>query len=359
MVHLGDETSPLVPRSLVQSGGACTLPTSLSGDPYLPQIKAHTHEIGARGQFANGWNWNISAYRTDLKHDIYFVGVTDSRSFFDDIGDTMRKGIEFGFSGNHGPFDFSVNYSLTKATFESPFWISNQRNSSADFDINGGVQPGIVPLTQEFIDNFNNTIKPNADHLTKYGISTYHMIKVKPGDTMPGVPLHNFNINLGYKVTERLKLGLNMVAHSSAFARGNENNKHRAGPAAYEAPGVYKNIIFDDITGEPIAGEYVAVDPYRAGQPFSQSGKTPGYAVFNFDASYELDKGLILGLQIKNLFDRKYYTASRLGANPFSPSIKGDIGPSGWNYNSKDWQNTNFVAPGAPRSAWVNLTYEF
>ena len=57
-------------------------------------------------------------------------------------------------------------------------------------------------------------------------------IQVKPGNRMPGIPLHNLNFNFAYDVTNKWRVGLNAVMHSEAFLRGNENNKHKAGPAS-------------------------------------------------------------------------------------------------------------------------------
>ena len=34
---------------------------------------------------------------------------------------------------------------------------------------------------------------------------------------------------------------------------------------------------------------------------------------------------------VNNLFDKEYFSAGRLGRNPFSPSINGAIGPDGYN----------------------------
>ncbi|MEJ0098457.1 MAG: TonB-dependent receptor [Pseudomonadota bacterium] len=77
-------------------GPTCNLPTTLSGDPYLPQIRSTSGELGARGRLRGNWRWNLSAYRTDLHDDIYFVGVADGRSYFDTIGKTRRQGLELG-----------------------------------------------------------------------------------------------------------------------------------------------------------------------------------------------------------------------------------------------------------------------
>jgi outer membrane receptor protein involved in Fe transport len=81
--------------------------------------------------------------------------------------------------------------------------------------------------------------------------------------------------------------------------------------------------------------------------------------VFNFQTSYQLSKEWSASLLVNNIFDKEYFSAGRLGRNPFSPSINGAIGPGGYNHNSDDWLSTNFLAPGAPRAAWISLRYEF
>lgn len=82
-------------------------------------------------------------------------------------------------------------------------------------------------------------------------------------------------------------------------------------------------------------------------------------AVFNFQTSYKLSKEWTASLLINNIFDKEYFSAGRLGRNPFSPSILGAIGPDGYNHNSNDWLSTNFVAPGAPRGIWFSLNWHF
>jgi outer membrane receptor protein involved in Fe transport len=81
--------------------------------------------------------------------------------------------------------------------------------------------------------------------------------------------------------------------------------------------------------------------------------------VFNFQTTYRLSKAMTLGLLVNNLFDKQYFTAGRLGRNPFSPSINGAIGPDGYNHNSLDWLSTSFLSPGAPRSFYASISYEF
>jgi outer membrane receptor protein involved in Fe transport len=128
-----------------------------------------------------------------------------------------------------------------------------------------------------------------------------------------------------------------------AYVRGNENNKHQPGVALVDS---YE---------EPATGTVI---PVRR-TPTTSPGFIPGYMTFNFQTSYKLNSEWTLGFRVNNIFDKEYFSAGRLGRNPFSPSIYGAIGPDGYNHNSSDWQTTNFIAPGAPRGAWVSLTYQF
>jgi len=252
-----------IARSLADGRG-CNLPSALSGDPYLPQIVAKTMEIGARGKFKNLLEWNISAYQTKVNDDIYLVSATPQLSFFQSIGKTRREGIEFGLSGEYGKSDFSVNYSYTRAMFDTSFNMISPNNSATLSNDTGS------PL--------------------------YGMIGVDPGDRMPGVPLHNINIGWGYKVTPAFKIGFNVIGHGNSFVRGNENNEHTTGPGK----GVITRVL------EP-TGQYVSkLVPTPA---FKTRGTSPGYAILNFRSSYDFGKGWTATLLVNNLLDKEYFSA--------------------------------------------------
>jgi outer membrane receptor protein involved in Fe transport len=296
----------ILPRSIAENR-QCTLPTTLSGDPFLPQIKATTYDIGLRGTlddtvYFDRLNWNVGAYQTDLKDDIYFVAVGNGAGFFQTIGKTRRRGIEAGFSGQKDRWSFGVNYSLTDATFEDNFLMLSQDNSSSVANTFGNV------------------------------------IEVSKGSRMPGVALQNLNANVSFDITPEWRVGLTTVMHSESFLRGNENNKHRVG------------VIQD--RGQGTAGNALR-------RPTNNPGKVDGYATFNFQTSYKLSKEWTATMLINNIFDKEYFTAGRLGRNPFSPSLGGAIGPDGYNHNSNDWLSTNFIAPGAPRGVWFSLNWHF
>ncbi|SDK13567.1 Outer membrane receptor proteins, mostly Fe transport [Methylophilus rhizosphaerae] len=296
-----------VPKSILENR-QCTLPTTLSGDPYLPQIKATTYDIGMRGTIGENMRWNLGAFQTDLKDDIYFVAVGNSQGFFDTIGKTRRRGIEAGLSGKEGRLGFGLNYSLTDATFQDDFYMMSEDNSSSFY----------IPALGRGV------------------------IKVKAGDRMPGAALHNLNANLTYDLTDKWVVGLTAVMHSGSYARGNENNEHKQGVTMYR----------EVTTG---FGQTAVVPRQQTTNP----GTLPGYATFNFQTSYKINKEWTATMIVNNIFDKEYFSAGRLGRNPFSPSILGAIGPDGYNHNSSDWLSTNFVAPGAPRGVWFSLNWHF
>lgn len=310
----GTKPSGYRERSLVQRRG-CNLPSALSGDPYLPQVVAQTYETGVRGKFKDLLEWNISAYQTNVKDDLYLVSVTPELNFFRNIGETRRQGIEFGLNGEYGKSDFSVNYSLTDATFQSKFRMVSSNNSNV------------------------LTTNPSS--------SLYNQIEVKRGDKMPGVPLHNINATWAYKLTPDWKVSLSMVGHGGAFLRGNENNEHTPGPGR----DLYINVL-DPITGS----EKTTI---IKGPAARYSGRSAGYTVLNFRTTYDLGKGWTAGAMVNNLLDKEYFSAGRLGLTPFAPSINGAIGPGGFNYNSSEWLSTQFMSAGAPRGAWFTLAYDF
>jgi outer membrane receptor protein involved in Fe transport len=90
------------------------------------------------------------------------------------------------------------------------------------------------------------------------------------------------------------------------------------------------------------------------------SGVSPGYAVANLAAHYDLSRRLQLALQIDNVLDRHYDTAAQLAttgftglgtyiARPFPANSSGDF----------PLQHATFFAPGAPRRAWVGIRIRF
>ena len=126
------------------------------------------------------------------------------------------------------------------------------------------------------------------------------------------------------RVTSALSLDLGLIAASSSYARGNENNLHEPDGTYYLGP-----------------------------------GDAPGYAVLNLGATYRLKPWVHVVAQLNNVFDRRYYTAAQLGPTGFTetgafiarplPAVDGEF----------PVRQSTFYAPGAPVRMWVGTRFKF
>jgi iron complex outermembrane receptor protein len=272
----------------------CTLPNAMAADPPLKQVVARTIEAGARGKLA-GIDWNAGVYRTLNSNDILFVGTSTSAGYFTNFGRTQRQGIELGLAGAQGSVDWRVNYSYLHATFQSQACLLAENNSSRGLDAacTGGGQDD--------------------------------EILVKKGNRLPGLPEHSLKFSLSWRAAPGLRLGADVQAFSGQYARGNENNRHRAGSAT---------------------------DAFGNVRSFAGDGRISGYALLNLNGELDLGRGWQLFGRVDNVFDRRYASAAALAENPFD-------GAGAFRVDSNTWRHETFIAPGAPRAFWVGLRYAF
>ena len=110
----------------------CTIPTNFTADPPLEQVRSTSYEVGTRMQFSNGIGVNLALFKTDLENDILFLSLgRGNRGVFDNFGRTSRRGLELGLTGDHDRFNWFINYTHLKATFESEATVVNASNSTA------------------------------------------------------------------------------------------------------------------------------------------------------------------------------------------------------------------------------------
>lgn len=83
-------------------------------------------------------------------------------------------------------------------------------------------------------------------------------------------------------------------------------------------------------------------------------GKIGGYTIFNLTSAYRVHPEWLLFARVNNVFDREYYTAGQLGQNAFNSSGTLNVVNRRTTTVGED-----FVAPGAPLSAWIGVRYEF
>jgi len=278
----------------------CSLPNALSSDPPLSQVVTRTWEAGIRGkseQFHT--NWTAGLFRAENTNDILFVAsqITGT-GYFQNFGKTLREGVQANIDGNFGRIGYGLDYSFLSATYQSIDTLDGSANNTSDIALTG--YPGVG------------------------GVITVH-----PGNRIPLIPKQTGKAFIDAQATSKLFLDFGLVANSSSYVRGNENNAYQPDGPYYLGPGV-----------------------------------TPGYAVVNFNAHYDLTRHLQLGVEIDNIFNRRYYTAGQLadtfignnGLPVFAPFPAYASGPQAGN---APLLNSTFFAPGAPRRAWVELKVLF
>jgi outer membrane receptor protein involved in Fe transport len=150
------------------------------------------------------------------------------------------------------------------------------------------------------------------------------VIEIEPGDRMPLAPRHMIKVFANVQVTSAFTFDVDLTGVSGSFARGNENNLHEPDGTYYLGP-----------------------------------GDSAGYAVVNLGGRYTLTRWLQIVGQINNLFDRRYYTASQLGAMGFTDNetfIARPLPPIDGEFPVR---HSTFYAPGAPIRGWIGTRFTF
>jgi outer membrane receptor protein involved in Fe transport len=274
----------------------CKLPNAMAGDPPLDQVVTRTLESGVRGGTARSsrTSWNIGVFRAENRHDILFVSSSQSGfGYFKNFGSTRRQGLELGVNSRIGRVALGAGYTYLDATYQSAETVSGSSNSTNDVAATGA----------KGLDG---------------------AIEVRPGDRIPLVPAHMLKTFADIRATSRLSLDVDIVAVSSSYARGNENNQH-------EPDGIY----------------------------YLGPGTSDGYGVLNLGGRYQLNHRLQLLVQIDNLLDRRYNTAAQLGPTGFTDTgtfIARPLPASGGEFPIL---HATFYAPGAPTTFWAGLRVKF
>jgi outer membrane receptor protein involved in Fe transport len=281
----------------------CSLPNSLSSDPPLQQVVTDTWDIGARGK-------PTISFLRNLRWSLGAFRAANRNDILFIAAPQTGTGYFKNFARTlRQGFDANLDGSIGHVT-----WGLDWSFLSATYQ------------STEVLDGSAN----NTNDIALQGYPGLDgVITVHPGNRIPLIPKQTGKAYLEFEATSKLGLDLSEVAVSSSYARGNENNAYRADSVYYQGPGV-----------------------------------SPGFAVTNFRAHYDLTRHLQLAVQIDNLFNRQYYSAAWLsntavtstGAVQSLPFPAYADGPYAGNAPA---QSVTFFSPGAPRRAWVQLNVKF
>jgi iron complex outermembrane recepter protein len=174
----------------------CLIDSTLVGDPPLQQVVSYTYEAGLRGQFdiAKGQlNWSVGVYHALNTSDILNVASPIiGHSFFQNAGDTVRKGIEANLTYKQDRWNIYANFTTVDATFLNSLTLGSPFNPFADANGN---------------------------------------IFVVPGDHIPGIPNFRFKLGGEYQITDPWKFGADLNVIGSQWLVGDESNQNPKLPA--------------------------------------------------------------------------------------------------------------------------------
>jgi outer membrane receptor protein involved in Fe transport len=276
----------------------CLLPNAMASDPPLKQVVAKTYDLGAKGNLGGNLKWNASIYQSVNHNDLQFIHSPDTNNasvgYFDNVGKTKRQGLDLGLSTNIDKLTLTGSYGYVRATYDDSFTLTSESNSSGAPIIPGSDGPRVI--------------------------------EVNKGNYLAGIPKHQFKLRAQYEVIPTWTVGANLVAFSSRYMHGNENNKHQANSAACDVDG----------------------DEIPCGK-----GKTSGYTIVNLDTQYNVGSGWKIFAKAINVFDKDYETTGRLGASHFDAANSFSFDPAGNTWGSR------LLSPGAPRAGWIGVRYEF
>ncbi len=170
----------------------CRVPNAFLSDPPLEQAVARSTEGGLRGHWANlngSFDWSASIYSTQIKEDILFVASPTliGTGYFQNAGDTQRKGVDLNLQGQLTKVSFYLNYGLVDATFQTPVTLPG------DDDVNDAV---------------------NDDG----------QLEVAAGDRLTGIPRHSLKTGVAIRPIERWNIALEAVTSSNRIFLGDEGN---------------------------------------------------------------------------------------------------------------------------------------
>ena len=221
----------------------CKLPNAMAGDPPLDQVVTRTWEAGVRGGQGSRVTWSVGGFR----------GATTATTFC-----SSRR--------------------LRPASATSR---TSARRSGRGFEL-GVEQPRSARDARRRLHASSTRPTESAETVERHrqqhqrrggaGRQGARRHDRDPaGRSHPAHPAaHAQGLRRTSQVASRLSLDVDLVAVSSSYARGNENNLHQPDGTYYLGPGT-----------------------------------APGYAVVNLGARYQLNRWLQLFGQVNNVFDRR------------------------------------------------------
>jgi outer membrane receptor protein involved in Fe transport len=243
----------------------CLIESFLTDDPPLDQVVGRTAELGLRGQgtyYGGNFTWGAGLFRTLASDDILPVTNSLGAVYFVNAGDTLRQGVELSATYETSKWNFYANYAFVDATLDT----CNDPSGECAF--------------------------------------------LAAGDRLPGIPRHRFKAGVEYWMTQKWKVGADLLAVSNSPFFPNE------------------------VSDEEGLNSFLA-----------------GYTRVDLHTSYDItEKVQIYGL-IKNLFDQKY---GLYGTYYEVDDVENLFGPG-----NPGFEDPRTISPAMPFAAYGGVKFKF
>jgi outer membrane receptor protein involved in Fe transport len=170
----------------------CLIAAFLVSDPPLKQVVSKSVEAGIRGSTSldgvqSTLTWRLGAFRTITFDDILAIPTPAFQGFgfFQNVGSTLRQGIEVEFKVKKASAEFCASYTFVDARF------------------------------LDYLSLSSNSPFANANGV----------IQVVPGDQIPAIPQHRFKVGLDFVATDKLKVGGDALLVGSQYFVGDGSNQ--------------------------------------------------------------------------------------------------------------------------------------
>ena len=192
--------------------------------------------------------------------------------------------------------------------------VGNTRRQGIELGLQGRVDGVTLAARYSLVDaTFRTSMvlnSPNNSTAAPISCAGCADIRVHPGNHLPGIARNTFKLHAEWAFRKGAVVGMTLTAQGSTRARGDENNA-------------------------------------------DANGRVPGFALVNLDGRVPLGDGWEVFANVDNLFDRRSSSFGTLGQNVFT-------GPGqSFDASGASWRSEQFRVAGAPRGAWVGITWHF
>ncbi|NRB55325.1 MAG: TonB-dependent receptor [Salinicola sp.] len=164
-------------------------PAGIGGfNPDIEPQKSWNREIGLRGNFANGLDYDVALFSVRVRDELVPYEGDDGRTFYENAGDSDRDGIELALGWQFDP-SWRIDSALTLASYE----FDSYEDQAGD-DFGGNRIPGLPEqtwvnrLTWQGLDRRFAALETQyvgdmvADNANDVHVGDYWLVNLRGGD---------------------------------------------------------------------------------------------------------------------------------------------------------------------------------